>query len=100
MTGLPHVSFDDAVELISFTWANTQKDVCYKPATAVSDEAKKTRLEAYASRTNITHDPAKFRVKERLPPSDHASYDFAIRRPLQNPVLSKRAKQLIGLEPY
>ncbi|PYI21809.1 hypothetical protein BO99DRAFT_400481 [Aspergillus violaceofuscus CBS 115571] len=74
--------------------------VCYKPASVVADEVKQQRLEAFASRANITHDPANFRVKERLPPRDHPSYDVAIRRPLQNPAPTKRARQLIGLDPY
>ncbi|KAJ9365701.1 hypothetical protein C8Q69DRAFT_469814 [Paecilomyces variotii] len=74
--------------------------VCYKPAAWVSEEAKQVRLKAFKEKRNTTHDPADFRVKDRLPPDDHPSYEAAVKRPLQNPVLSKRARELIGLDPY
>ncbi|OJJ08889.1 hypothetical protein ASPVEDRAFT_48021 [Aspergillus versicolor CBS 583.65] len=72
--------------------------VCYKPASSVSDEAKKVRIEAFNSKKNTTHDPANFRIRDRQPPSDHPSYEEAVKRPLQDPVLSKRARELIGLD--
>ena len=76
------------------------QDVCYKPASSISDEAKAVRIEAFNSKRNTTHDPANFRVRDRHPPSDHPSYEAAIKRPLQDPVLSKRARELIGLDTY
>ncbi|PWY63141.1 hypothetical protein BO83DRAFT_371582 [Aspergillus eucalypticola CBS 122712] len=74
--------------------------VCYKPAAAISEEAKKVRLQAFEAKQNTTHDPADFRVREYLPPADHPTYEAAIKRPLQSPVLSKRARELIGLDLY
>ncbi|PYH91873.1 hypothetical protein BO71DRAFT_401033 [Aspergillus ellipticus CBS 707.79] len=74
--------------------------VCYKPSSSISGEDRKQRLEAFASRKNTTHDPAKFRVIDSFPPEDHPSYDAATRRPVPNPVLSQRARQLVGLDPY
>lgn len=75
-------------------------DVCYKPAATVSEGNKKGLLEAFALRQNSTHDPANFRTKPRLPPEDHPSYATAQKRPIQEPVLSFRGKQLAGLEAY
>lgn len=74
------------------------QDVCYKPASSISDEAKKVRIEAFNAKKNTTHDPANFRVRDRQPPSDHPSYEDAVKRPLQDLVLSKRARELIGLD--
>lgn len=76
------------------------QDVCYKPASSISEEAKKVRIEAFNSKKNTTHDPANFRGRDRHPPADHPSYEAAVERPLQDPVLSKRARELIGLDPY
>ncbi|XRM43903.1 hypothetical protein ABZX51_007057 [Aspergillus tubingensis] len=74
--------------------------VCYKPAAAISEEAKRVRLQAFEAKQNTTHDPADFRVREYLPPADHPTYEAALKRPLQSPVLSKRARELIGLDLY
>ncbi|OJZ85436.1 hypothetical protein ASPFODRAFT_165485 [Aspergillus luchuensis CBS 106.47] len=74
--------------------------VCYKPAAAISEEARSVRLQAFETKQNTTHDPADFRVREYLPPADHPTYEAAIKRPLHSPVLSKRARELIGLDLY
>ncbi|KAI5922992.1 hypothetical protein F4810DRAFT_233025 [Camillea tinctor] len=74
--------------------------VCYKPASMVSEETKTWFLEAFARKSNSTHDPANPLDRPRLPPEDHPTYAEALRRPLQEPVLSKRGRQLAGLDPY
>ncbi|KAL2677325.1 hypothetical protein Neosp_011094 [[Neocosmospora] mangrovei] len=74
--------------------------VCFKPAAFVSEETKQKRLEVFQKKQGTAHDPAILRVTPRLPPDDHPSYADAVSRPLQEPVLSKRAKQLAGLLPY
>lgn len=83
-----------------FEVTNSSLDVCYKPASLVSEETKKDRLKAFATKNNTAHDPSVLRVLPRLPPDDHPSYSQAVSRPLQEPVLSKRARQLCGLDPY
>ncbi|OAA65645.1 Phytanoyl-CoA dioxygenase [Niveomyces insectorum RCEF 264] len=74
--------------------------VCYKPEDMVPQEIKNLRRELFEKKEGTTHDPAAPRHKPRLPPEEHASYAEALRRPLQKPVLSKRAQQLAGLVPY
>lgn len=78
----------------------TRPDVCFKPAAFVSEETKQKRLEVFEKKQGTAHDPAILRVTPRLPPEDHPSYADAVSRPLQQPVLSRRAKQLAGLVPY
>ncbi|ETS76807.1 hypothetical protein PFICI_12194 [Pestalotiopsis fici W106-1] len=74
--------------------------VCYKPTALVSDQAKKQREEAWALKENTPHDPAILRRLQRDPPEDHPTYEQYKARGLQEPVLSKRGKQLAGLAPY
>lgn len=76
------------------------EDVCYKPADSISDETKAWLRQTFEKKEGTTHDPASPRGKDRLPPDDHPTYAEAARRPLQQPVLSDRAKQLAGLVPY
>ncbi|KAI8169755.1 hypothetical protein K4K49_010908 [Colletotrichum sp. SAR 10_70] len=74
--------------------------VCYKPASMVSDEAKQKRKEAWKNKDCTAHDPSIIRLTPRLPPDTHHSYQQAVERPLQEPVLTLRGKQLAGLAPY
>ena len=74
--------------------------MCYKPASYVSEQTKKERLEIFEAKNGTAHDPAVIRITPRLPPDDHPSYAEAVKRPLQTPELSKRGRQLIGLDPY
>ncbi|VUC26861.1 unnamed protein product [Clonostachys rosea] len=74
--------------------------VCYKPASFVSEEAKQERLKAFANKQGTAHDPSIVRLTARLPPDDHPSYEKATKMPLQEPKLSKRGRQLAGLEAY
>ncbi|CAK7213977.1 hypothetical protein SEUCBS140593_002031 [Sporothrix eucalyptigena] len=74
--------------------------VCYKPADSISTQTKAWLLESFEKRECTTHDPAAPRGKTRLPPDDHPTYEEAKRRPVQQPVLTPRAKQLAGLVPY
>ncbi|XHF96671.1 hypothetical protein AWENTII_000291 [Aspergillus wentii] len=74
--------------------------ICYKPASMVPKEAKEKRREAFAKKQCTAHDPAIIRTTPRLPPEYHHSYQQAVERPLQEPVLSKRGGQLAGLEEY
>ncbi|KAM0748624.1 hypothetical protein T439DRAFT_68812 [Meredithblackwellia eburnea MCA 4105] len=74
--------------------------VCYKPAEHVDEETKKERLEVFAKKQHTAHDPSILRVTERDPPEDHPTYAASLARPLQEPVLSKTARQLIGLDSY
>ncbi|GAD97196.1 hypothetical protein ANI_1_2256104 [Paecilomyces variotii No. 5] len=74
--------------------------VCYKPASMVSEEAKQKRREAWEKKDCTAHDPAIIRTTPRLPPKDHHSYQQAVERPLQEPILSRLGRQLAGLEPY
>jgi hypothetical protein len=75
-------------------------DVCYKPAALVSEEAKQQRAEKFAEKTGTAHDPGIIRATPRLPPPEHPTYKMLLERPLQEPLLSKRGRQLCGLEPY
>ncbi|KAE8548235.1 hypothetical protein EYB25_010029 [Talaromyces marneffei] len=74
--------------------------ICYKPASNVSAEDKKRRLEAFKNGQSTTHDPASFRVIERLPPAEHPSYEAAAERSYSKPTLSKRGKEIAGLDSY
>ncbi|KAI8232826.1 hypothetical protein K4K54_011477 [Colletotrichum sp. SAR 10_86] len=74
--------------------------VCYKPASMVSDEAKEKRKEAWENKDCTAHDPSIIRLTPRLPPDTHHSYQQAVERPLQEPVLTLRGKQLAGLASY
>ncbi|KAI8316330.1 hypothetical protein K4K59_000231 [Colletotrichum sp. SAR11_240] len=74
--------------------------VCYKPASMVSDEAKEKRKEAWKNKDCTAHDPSIIRLTPRLPPDTHHSYQQAVERPLQGPVLTLRGKQLAGLASY
>ncbi|KAL4874296.1 hypothetical protein BJY04DRAFT_212189 [Aspergillus karnatakaensis] len=74
--------------------------VCYKPVSMVSEGARQKRAEAWANKDCTAHDPAIIRTTPRLPPDSHHCYAQAVARPLQEPVLSKRGRQLAGLEPY
>lgn len=76
------------------------KDVCYKPASNVSEKDKKRLLEAFENGQNTTHDPASFLVKERLPPAEHPSYEAATKRSFSKPTLSKRGSEIAGLDSY
>lgn len=75
-------------------------DVCYKPASNVMKEDKMKRLEAFENGQNTTHDPASFLVKERLPPAEHPSYEAATKRSFKKPILSKRGREIAGLDSY
>jgi hypothetical protein len=75
-------------------------DVCYKPASNVSEKDKKRLLEAFENGKNTTHDPASFLVKERLPPVGHPSYEAATKRSFSKPTLSKRGREIAGLDSY
>lgn len=72
--------------------------VCYKPAKYISEEVRRGRLEAFNKKQNTAHDPSVIRIPERQPPEDHETYEAA--KKLQEPVLTRRARQLAGLEPY
>jgi len=100
---LPHVSLDSTHShhlLYLNSILTSRVDVCYKPSSFVSEQTKKDRLDIFAKKQGSAHDPSILRSTPRLPPDDHPSYIKATQRPLQNPVLSKRTKQLIGLEQY
>lgn len=66
----------------------------------ISDEAKKLLRQTFEEKLNTTHDPAAPRLKPRLPPEEHRCYARAAQRPLQQPIMSERTKQLAGLVPY
>jgi hypothetical protein len=55
---------------------------------------------AWEQKLNTSHDPVTFTTLARDPPKDHSTYKMAISRQLQEPVLKKRARQLIGLDSY
>ncbi|RAL00857.1 phytanoyl-CoA dioxygenase family protein [Aspergillus ibericus CBS 121593] len=74
--------------------------VCYKPSIFVPEHARTERIEAFNKKNGTAHDPAIVRVTQRLPPEDHPAHAEALKRPIQEPVLSKRGRQLAGLEPY
>ncbi|CAK7200160.1 hypothetical protein SEUCBS139899_002851 [Sporothrix eucalyptigena] len=74
--------------------------VCYKPAVHASEETKKERLVVFAKKHGTAHDPTIVRVTPRLPPDDHPTYQAMLEKPLQEPVLTQRARQLAGLEAY
>lgn len=66
----------------------------------MSEETRRERIEIFEKKHGTAHDPAIVRITARLPPEDHPSYAEAVKRPLQNPQLSKRGRQLAGLDPY
>lgn len=70
--------------------------VCYKPAIYVSEEARKLRADAFEKKLCTAHDPAIMRSFRVYPPDDHHSLQAAKTRP----VLSKRDRQLAGLDIY
>lgn len=86
--------------MLKYKYPTDNLDVCYKPVDMVPEETQKWRNELWANKEGTTHDPAAPRNKPRLPPDDHPTYADAVRRPLQEPVLSDRAKQLAGVLPY
>jgi hypothetical protein len=89
------------ISIIPFkSLSNSSTDVCYKPASNVSEEDKKRRLKAFENGQNTTHDPASFFVKERLPPAGHPSYETATERLFAKPTLSKRGREIAGLDSY
>ncbi|PWY95919.1 hypothetical protein BO94DRAFT_530660 [Aspergillus sclerotioniger CBS 115572] len=74
--------------------------VCYKPANFVPEKARNERIAAFKTKNGTAHDPAIVRLTQRLPPEDHPCYAEAVKRPLQEVLLSKRGRQLAGLEDY
>ncbi|EPE02151.1 phytanoyl- dioxygenase [Ophiostoma piceae UAMH 11346] len=74
--------------------------VCYKPASQMNEKTRQDRLDAFAKKECTAHDPTIVRTNPRLPPNEHPTYNVMLNQPLQQPVLSKRAKQLIGIEAY
>jgi hypothetical protein len=101
-TVLPRVSqYSSSVSIILFACLSDRfADVCYKPAANVSEEDKRRRLEAFENGQNTTHDPASFLVKERLPPAEHPSYKAATERSFSKPTLSKRGREIAGIDSY
>lgn len=75
-------------------------DVCYKPVSLVPEESRDTLRECWANKQCTTHDPSKPRVKERIPSENHHSNEAAAKRIVQDPGLSRRGRQLAGLDPY
>ncbi|GFZ46771.1 hypothetical protein JCM24511_03991 [Saitozyma sp. JCM 24511] len=70
------------------------------PQTHVSEEARQQRKEAWESKSNTAHDPAVIRIMPRLPPPEHPQYEKVKARPVPEPKLSARARQLAGLDEY
>lgn len=57
-------------------------------------------MKCWEEKCDTTHDPTLLRTKPRLPPADHPTYETAKNRPLQEPTLTPRGRQLVGLDPY
>jgi hypothetical protein len=57
-------------------------------------------MKCWEDKCDTTHDPTLLRTKPRLPPADHPTYETAKNRPLQEPTLTPRGRQLVGLDPY
>lgn len=74
--------------------------VCYKPAAYLTDELKQIRKQCWDAKMGTTHDPTSFRTKDRLPPEDHPTFEEASKRSLQEPKLTKRGRQLAGVDLY
>ncbi|OAA63402.1 Phytanoyl-CoA dioxygenase [Niveomyces insectorum RCEF 264] len=70
--------------------------VCYKPVTRVPDQT--VLRSCFDEKVSSTHDPAAPRARPRLPAEDHPSYDAAVKRPVQQPPLSLRARAAAAAE--
>ena len=77
-----------------------EADVCYTPASFADESVRTRRLEAWEQKVNTSHNPNSFWRVEREGPEDHPSYEIIRTRPLQQPTLTKRGRQLVGLEAY
>lgn len=75
-------------------------DCCYKPAKYADAAAHARRQDAWEKKLNSSHDPVSFWLVQREVPEDHPTHAINVARPLQEPVLTARGRQLIGLDPY
>ncbi|KAL7418492.1 hypothetical protein Q5752_006950 [Cryptotrichosporon argae] len=74
--------------------------VCYKPAKFADAKAMARFRDAFERKINMSHDPVSFIAGMRDVPESHPTYEILKARPLQEPVLSARGRQLAGLDPY
>jgi hypothetical protein len=75
-------------------------DCCYKPARFLTPEVEARRTEAWEKKLNSTHDPISFMKLPRKVPETHHTYKESCERALQEPVLTARGRQLVGLDKY
>lgn len=75
-------------------------DCCYKPARFLTPEVEARRTEAWEKKLNSTHDPISFMKLPRKVPETHHTYKESCERALQEPVLTPRGRQLVGLDKY
>jgi hypothetical protein len=78
----------------------TPLDCCYKPARFLTPEVEARRTEAWEKKLNSTHDPISFIKLPRKVPETHHTYKESCERALQEPVLTARGRQLVGLDKY
>ncbi len=80
--------------------SRSRADVCYKPKKFLTPEAEARRADAWARKLNTAHDPVSFTTIDRAVPASHPTYAANEARPLQEPVLNKRGRQLLGVDAY
>ncbi|GFZ49267.1 hypothetical protein JCM24511_07386 [Saitozyma sp. JCM 24511] len=83
----PSAQSDRVAVLPSLTWQ-----------TAATN--RPSRQDAWEKKLNSSHDPVSFWRVQREVPEDHPTHAINVARPLQEPVLTARGRQLIGLDPY